>query len=952
MATLKIVSDIDCKLYIDQEFICDLIANRLHKEEMETGAYMIDLISLSGAQTFDLIIDNENQQFLKRIEFKKMGTAQQETKEDFSKRSDLFFYNGIAKVEENGLFGYINSSYNWVVKPQFSKADDFIFETAIVEKKFENEEKIAIIDKEGKNVIGGWFDEILHIEDSQIVLRRAKEILVFNIDSRQLIEIFEVCGKIKENEPIPVSKRVGYNRRYGYIDKKGNEILPFIYESVSNFSGSGYAEVQRFGIKRFINKDGKICILNTIEEIEKKDQKFYLLDDKYEWCGRLETSVPDSLFLSGCYRLAVLENGKWGYSYLKDYSGHNSLQKMFSCEYDYPVSDSRYGYVIMKKGNLLCVVNLIDAKYARGDKKGEYVYGEMGKILFSIEAEELYPFNEVSSEWIDYGGYGGDENKYSLGNFVVKCNGKYGIVSKNGTYLLNCQYSDIYIQMQGEARKHDFVNSICIADKNGIKELINSKGEILSNLKAKEICFVGSFCKVQLNNKSNRYFLFDVQNRKLLSTAFDEIEFGNYKADVKYSGISISGHNDYIIKRDNLYGVINKEGRLIIDCIYDQILHIGHKSNEYGWAMDGYEVILNGKHGVFSEEGEQVLECIFDRIEEVPYPAGHGNVGYLTIQNDKYGYCSIDGKVLLNCEYDEITPVTLYNEEYIVKKEGKYALFNCNNVLATDFIYDEIFDEKTDYNDDDNEVKRTYKVRQGNKIGIINNLGETLVECKYDYLRRCSTKTFDMKERYEVGLNGNHGIVIEGDEVEVELKHESISDLGLYSNDIEVYTVSKNKKIAIMSKWSQELLTDYIYEIVNIISKDYHLLGFSVKSNGLWGFLDAKCQQVIECNYHSIYPIYDKTNNYNIIAFRVSYNDKEGAISYNGDIIVPIIYDCVLEESTETRTYVCYSNEIGSEFNEHEPFSALDILNKKEYKLKTTSMFDLSYWLKKIETES
>ncbi len=43
---------------------------------METEAYMIDLISLSGTQTFDLIIDNENQQFLKRIEFDGIGATQ------------------------------------------------------------------------------------------------------------------------------------------------------------------------------------------------------------------------------------------------------------------------------------------------------------------------------------------------------------------------------------------------------------------------------------------------------------------------------------------------------------------------------------------------------------------------------------------------------------------------------------------------------------------------------------------------------------------------------------------------------------------------------------------------------------------------------------------------------------------------------------------------------------
>lgn len=42
---------------------------------------------------------------------------------------------------------------------------------------------------------------------------------------------------------------------------------------------------------------------------------------------------------------------------------------MIPCEYDYPLSDSRFGYVVMKKGRMVCVVNMIDAKYDRGEKK-------------------------------------------------------------------------------------------------------------------------------------------------------------------------------------------------------------------------------------------------------------------------------------------------------------------------------------------------------------------------------------------------------------------------------------------------------------------------------------------------------------------------------------------------------------------------------------------------------
>ncbi|MBO4611893.1 MAG: hypothetical protein J5671_01840 [Bacteroidaceae bacterium] len=66
MATLKIIADKGCKLFIDQEFICDLNANKLIKHEIEPGIYLVDVIAneeLQGfnQESFDLEIGGPNQ---------------------------------------------------------------------------------------------------------------------------------------------------------------------------------------------------------------------------------------------------------------------------------------------------------------------------------------------------------------------------------------------------------------------------------------------------------------------------------------------------------------------------------------------------------------------------------------------------------------------------------------------------------------------------------------------------------------------------------------------------------------------------------------------------------------------------------------------------------------------------------------------------------------------------
>lgn len=959
MATLKVISNISCKLMIDQEFICELLPNTLHKATITPGVYLLDIISAIGTKSFDLSVENDNQQFLKRIVFDENNMLSSPTNDVLRNRADIYFYNGLALVKESDLYGYINSNYEWVVKPTFSKAEHFIKTTAIVEKIFNGIIKTSIIDINGKNIIGGWFDEILFMDQSKIVLRRDQEINIYNAANFELENLFEVCGNIIENEPIPVVSKYGHlenTAKAGFINKKGNILLPLIYETVSNFSECGFAEVQRYGIKRFINKDGKVCILNTITEIEKKDKKFHLLDDEFEWCGKLETSAPKSLFLSGCYRLSVLKEGKWGYYYLrKENSNKNRLYKMIPCEYDYPLSDSRYGYVVMKKGRMVCVVNITYATYDSGEKKGQYVYGALGDILFSIEGDELYTFISVSLEWMDYGGYGGFENKYDLSNFVVKRNGKYGIVNQDGVFLTRCEYDDIYTENAKLEKSHIFTEDICIAEKNGIKEIINSKGEILSDVKADAIYKIGRFWAVRPSD-SSKFYLFDSKNKEILQTQFDEITYGNYISEARYYEFYESGHDDYIIKNDNFYGVIDKNGKLVLECQYSSISHIGHRTDQESWKSDDYGVIKNNKHGVFSADGRQILPCLFDEIQEIPSPLGCQIIGYFPIINSKYGYSTINGEMILECIYDEIIPISWDYEEFILKKDGKYALLNCNKEIVADLIYDEIFDEYTDCNEcvieKYNDCRRTYKVRQGEKIGIINNYGQTLVECKYFFLRRCSTMTFDFKYRYEVGTLNGHGIIVENGQFEIEPIYDSISDLGFYCNSFEVYVVAKDGKKGLMSRWDKKMLTDFEYDEINIHhDNDNNLTGYSIKSNEKWGFLDKQYNVIVKCQFSSIYPIGNTFDNNKILAFEVTNDQKKhGVLNIKGSIIVPLKYDNIFNKHTSHHQFVCYSNKLDKDKwdNGYEPFIAYDLLENKTYNLETTDRWNLDYELKKI----
>lgn len=533
MAVLKIISNVDCKLYLDQDFVCDLQGGVLHKEKIIPGAYLLEFRSAFEKKECDLIVHDEGQQILKRVLF------------DFA-----------------SLKGKIIAS-------------DLQYGNDSVREKVRNLCRC---------------DEVLSLDADRFVVRSMSEILVIDSQNFQITKAYKLAGEIKGEDPIPVMDNV--NGVCGYIDKRGNELFPFVYEEVSSFLECGYAEVQRFGIKRLINKEGQICVLNTVDEIEHGDKHFHLLDNNYEWCGKLETSDPDSLFLRCCYRLPVLKNGKWGYCYLQEeyWNGPNKIREFFPCEYDELCGNSKYAFVVMRKGKYLCVVNMNDAKYEVGANRGKPIWGEIGDVLFQCEAEELYPILSWKNETviIDPTLTGSFVAYNFIGKYVVRRNGKYGIIDTNENVICDCIYDDIYMQHWGRNREHEFTSNFCILKKHGMSEIMDVENNRVTDLRADAISKCHNLWIVRMSGQE-KCQVYDFTANKLGDTSFDDISYGNYNVRADCGGFSYSGSDDYMIRNGGNYGVLDKNGISIIEEKFSQIERI----IECGYVR--YKVLYKGE---------------------------------------------------------------------------------------------------------------------------------------------------------------------------------------------------------------------------------------------------------------------------------------------------------------------------------------------------------------------
>ncbi len=119
------------------------------------------------------------------------------------------------------------------------------------------------------------------------------------------------------------------------------------------------------------------------------------------------------------------------------------------------------------------------------------------------------------------------------------------------------------------------------------------------------------------------------------------------------------------------YGVINGNGDVLTDAIYDNILSfggeliLGYRDNTWYYINDNGEEVMSTKEGLFSNfqiKGEYI---------KIPFPDINGKV-IMIDENGKYGVKDIDGNTVIPFEYEDGSP---FNGKILLKKNGKWLEF-------------------------------------------------------------------------------------------------------------------------------------------------------------------------------------------------------------------------------------------------------------------------------------
>ena len=284
------------------------------------------------------------------------------------------------------------------------------------------------------------------------------------------------------------------------------------------------------------------------------------------------------------------------------------------------------------------------------------------------------------------------------------------------------------------------------------------------------------------------------------------------KENREYKIEEISEYNYFVIKENNKYGVIDKQGNIIIEPNYDNIKIPNPNKAVFCCYEEEKIKILNDKSEEIFTQYESVEPL---RLKSVLSDLMYEKSVLKYKENGKYGIIDFQGKKITKAIYDEIDTLQYKEGELIVKKDNKYGIINIKGTTLVKTNYDKIEADK--YYSKDNGYKDSgYIVSnmtdEGYRYGYVNLNGKQLLDTKYNDLYRITE--IDGNDIYLVFAdNGKYGIQ-KNDKQIISNEYQEIT----YNGDNNVIVALKSKKYGVLSAQGNVIIP-FEYSQIDITGK-------------------------------------------------------------------------------------------------------------------------------------
>lgn len=259
-STLKIKSDTDCRIFVDDEERGTARAGSLFRLPLRGGSYILRFVSVENAadaieETCRIEKDVEELYVvaLAPVRRQREERAAAARAEEERRRREAYLLqlpdDRFVEFEDNsGKYGFSDRENQELLIPaNYDYADSFSEGLASVRK----DGKYGYIDKSGKTVIPFiYVDAMRFYAGLAIVAKDGKYGYIDRSGKTVIPFLYDYADYYSLG--LARVKKAG---KWGYIDKSGKTVIPFIYDMAHSFHG--LAKVKKDGKEGYINKSGR-----------------------------------------------------------------------------------------------------------------------------------------------------------------------------------------------------------------------------------------------------------------------------------------------------------------------------------------------------------------------------------------------------------------------------------------------------------------------------------------------------------------------------------------------------------------------------------------------------------------------------------------------------------------------------------------------------------------------
>lgn len=419
--------------------------------------------------------------------------------------------------------------------------------------------KWGVIDNTGSNVIDPSYKEMIVIPDSKTGVfictydinyetgeYKTKALNEKNEQIFMQYEKVEAISNKDKNDNLWYESnalKVQKDGKYGMIDLLGKELLEPQYEEVASILGTkNLFKIKKDGKCGIANNEGKVIIEPQYLDID------ILGEDKV---GFIVKNDEGKFGIIDYSRTQILE------------PKYDSIQNVYGNDL-YVVTEAGKQKVVNKENQEVLTTGFdsIEGILSNQDKSVIFVkankYGVMnlsGEVLIDAEYDKL------------------EEAK--VGTFIAKKADKYGIINSSKEEKVPFEYSSIVYNKKADI--------YILEDSNYNSHILNN------NLETK-----ASGILIELN-ETKGYLKLRIE---------DNYKYYNFKFEEKEEADIFPNRTLFLSKKDGKYGYVDKDGKVIVDYIYDDAI----EQNDYGYSA----VKKDGKWGSIDTKGQVVQEPTYN----------------------------------------------------------------------------------------------------------------------------------------------------------------------------------------------------------------------------------------------------------------------------------------------------------------------------------------------------